>query len=74
MAYPVEQLPSREVGRVEDYVNDKLQTVADLDSLDSLLATLRGQHELQEQQVSVIFTMTTHSKHMQAISIGSTID
>ncbi|CAI6338823.1 unnamed protein product [Periconia digitata] len=37
--------------RVADYLDDKLQTVADLDSLDSLLATLHDQHSLLKQQL-----------------------
>jgi hypothetical protein len=37
--------------RVEDYLNDKLQTLADFDSLDTLLANLRVQQDLLKQQV-----------------------
>lgn len=37
--------------RVADYLDDKLQTVADLDSLDALLATLHDQHSLLKQQL-----------------------
>jgi hypothetical protein len=53
MARPISQLPSREIGRVEDYLNDKFQTISDLDNLDSLLANLREQHELQQKQVRI---------------------
>lgn len=36
--------------RAEDYLNDKLQTIADLDNLDSLLENVRNQHHLLTQQ------------------------
>lgn len=45
--------PSSPDGRVEDYMNDKLQTTADLESLDSLLDNVQKQHKLLEQQVCV---------------------
>ena len=38
-------------GRVEDYLNDKLQTYADLENLDSLLETVKEQQGLLSQQV-----------------------
>ena len=37
--------------RVEDYLNDKLQTFADLKNLDSLLKTVRNQQALLHKQV-----------------------
>ena len=37
--------------RVEDYLNDKLQTYADLDNLDSLLQNVKDQQALLKQQV-----------------------
>jgi hypothetical protein len=37
--------------RVQDYLNDKLQTTADLNSLDSLLLNIQQQHELLRVQV-----------------------
>lgn len=37
--------------RVEDYLNDKLQTLADFETLDTLLATLKSQQGLLQQQV-----------------------
>ena len=37
--------------RVEDYLNDKLQSVADLETLDSLLDNVKSQHELLQKQV-----------------------
>ncbi|KAI4122045.1 MAG: hypothetical protein LQ338_006030 [Usnochroma carphineum] len=38
--------------RVEDYLNDKLQTTADLENLDSILDNVREQQTLLEQQLS----------------------
>lgn len=37
--------------RIEDYLNDKLQTQTDLASIDSLLEDLQKQHSLLSQQV-----------------------
>lgn len=37
--------------RVGDYLDDKLQTLADLDSLDALLESVRNQHTLLRKQV-----------------------
>lgn len=45
------ELSSHERTRVEDYLNDKIQVSADLESLDSLLSSLRAQQELQRKQV-----------------------
>ena len=36
--------------RIEDYLNDKLQTSADLASIDTLLRDLGHQHDLLEKQ------------------------
>lgn len=44
-------LSSHERTRVEDYLNDKIQISGDFESLDSLLNSLRAQHELQRKQV-----------------------
>jgi hypothetical protein len=38
--------------RMEDYVNDKIQTATDLEDLDSLIASVETQHKLLEGQVS----------------------
>ena len=38
--------------RVEDYLNDKIQTAADLDQLDSLIHRVQEQQELLRKQVS----------------------
>jgi hypothetical protein len=38
--------------RVQDYLDDKLQSAADLDSLSSLLDNVREQQQLLKQQVS----------------------
>lgn len=48
---PPTSLSSHERTRVEDYLNDKVQVSADLESLDSLLSSLRAQQELQRKQV-----------------------
>jgi hypothetical protein len=53
MAAPITRLSSQEEARVEDYLTDKIQSSADLESLDSLLSNLRAQHELQQKQVWV---------------------
>ncbi|KAI9760861.1 MAG: hypothetical protein M1835_000086 [Candelina submexicana] len=37
--------------RVEDYLNDKLQTVADLENLDSLLLNVQNQQDLLKKQL-----------------------
>lgn len=37
--------------RVEDYLNDKIQTAADLDQLDNLLQQIHEQQSLLKQQV-----------------------
>jgi hypothetical protein len=37
--------------RVEDYLNDKLQTYTDLENLDTLLETVKQQQTLLRQQV-----------------------
>ena len=40
--------------RVEDFLNDKLQTIGDLDGLDVLLAGVLKQQTLLAQQVSAL--------------------
>lgn len=37
--------------RVQDYLDDKLQSSTDLESLDSLLASVRNQQDLLKKQV-----------------------
>ena len=37
---------------MNDYVNDKIQTAADLEDLESLIASVEIQHKLLEEQVS----------------------
>lgn len=37
--------------RVEDYLNDKLQTSADLENIDTLLENILQQHSLLKEQV-----------------------
>ena len=38
-------------GRIEDYLNDKVQNYADLENLDSLLENVRNQQNLLRDQV-----------------------
>ncbi|KAL3461266.1 TIP-1 family-domain-containing protein [Aspergillus heterothallicus] len=52
MATPVSTLSTDERIRVEDYLNDKIQTSTDFESLESLLSNLRAQHELQRKQLA----------------------
>lgn len=40
--------------RVEDYINDRIQTTDDLQTLDDILQSLREQQELQRQQVCLV--------------------
>jgi hypothetical protein len=47
--------------RIEDYLNDKLQTSADLDNLDSLLEDVRKQQDLLRKQVSLRLGPTHHT-------------
>lgn len=46
----MQQPEARDV-RVGDYLDDKLQTLADLESVDSLLAGVRDRHELLQKQL-----------------------
>ncbi|BCR85628.1 RINT-1 family protein [Aspergillus chevalieri] len=64
-------LSSHERTRVEDYLNDKIQVSGDFESLDSLLNSLRAQHELQRKQLAeaqeVLSIATTASNdHVEA--------
>ncbi|KAL3493798.1 TIP-1 family-domain-containing protein [Aspergillus germanicus] len=52
MATPTSTLSTDERVRVQDYLNDKIQTSTDFESLESLLSNLRIQHELQRKQLS----------------------
>ena len=58
MAYGPQDRRSTEIARsdgdvrVEDYLNDKIQAIADLASIDSLLADAQKQQSLLEQQAS----------------------
>lgn len=45
--------------RVEDYLNDKIQTHSDLENLDYLLDTVSKQQSLLEQQVSSRIRLST---------------
>ena len=52
-ASPSQRSEERDV-RVEDFLNDKLQTHADLENLDSLLENVREQQSLLKQQVCIL--------------------
>lgn len=47
--------------RVEDYLNDKLQTTADLDNLDPLLNNVQDQQNLLNEQVCFLNTLHSDS-------------
>lgn len=42
--------------RVEDYLDDRIQTVADLENVDDLLARVEEQQDLLKQQVYCLIT------------------
>ncbi len=48
---------SLRAARVEDYLNDKLQTTADLEGLDILLEDVQTQQDLLKQQVAHVRAM-----------------
>ena len=48
MANPIR---SKSRGTVNSFLNEKIRTASDLDSLDVLLHNLQNQQELQKQQV-----------------------
>ncbi|KAJ4384746.1 hypothetical protein N0V86_000348 [Didymella sp. IMI 355093] len=51
--------------RVHDFLDDKLQTAGDLDSLDELLATITAQHGLLKQQLGDAQRDLHDAKHHQ---------
>lgn len=51
--------------RVHDFLDDKLQTVGDLDSLDALLANITTQHGLLKQQLDDAQRHLHDAKHHQ---------
>ena len=52
-------------GRVHDFLDDKLQTAGDLDSLDALLANITTQHGLLKQQLDDAQRNLHDAKHTQ---------
>lgn len=62
MATVPSALSSHERTRVEDYLNDKIQVSGDFESLDSLLSSLRAQHDLQRKQVRTTTSFSFESK------------
>lgn len=55
MALPMAVPDSLDEGqtRIADYLDDKLQTLSDLSTLDALLANIHAQHGLLKQQVEL---------------------
>lgn len=53
MADPSARCQSLHAVKVEDYLGDKIQEIADLQNLDSLLVSLNEQQELQRKQVYI---------------------
>ena len=51
MAEPLHAVSTDLQIRIDDYLNDKLQTQADLDSLDSLLDDVKNRHNLLREQL-----------------------
>lgn len=47
--------------RAEDYLNDQLQTAADLEGLDGLIENVRKQQKLLEEQVCASFLKSSGS-------------
>ena len=56
---PASSLGEERAVRVEDYLNDKIQTHSDLENLDYLLDTVSKQQSLLEQQVSSRIRLST---------------
>lgn len=52
MSVAVTRLRTQDKARLEDFLNDKLQTPADLGNLDNLLESVKQQQQLLKQQVS----------------------
>ena len=62
MALARQQSIAPDDGRIEDYLNDKLQTDADLDSIDVLLNNVLEQQNLLQQQVLLsLFRGNSHA-------------
>lgn len=57
---PVSTSKEERIVRVEDYLNDKLQTSSDLDDLDSQLQNVLQKHALLKRQVVAIFLRNHH--------------
>lgn len=74
MAASSTTLSSQEYARVEDYLNDKLQSQSDLESLDSLLQTLRDQHELQRKQVCDRSSREKHKHCVKKTNISQLVE
>jgi len=61
--YPQEMAPAAQDTkdtRTIDFLNDKIQTVADLSTLENLLSSVKGQQELLRRQVAHNQKESTH--------------
>lgn len=56
--------------RVQDYLDDKLQSAADLESLDSLLDTVREQQELLKKQVGGLVECSISCRGITLCPVG----
>ena len=54
---PIPSTNDEQDGRIEDYLNDKVQTNDDLNSLDSLVANVVKQQTLLFEQVRILHSM-----------------
>lgn len=45
--------------RVDDYLNDKLQTASDIDTLDALLTDVQNRQALLKKQVSIYHNISS---------------
>ena len=58
--------------RVQDFLDDKLQSLADLETLDSLLSNVQNQHDLLRKQVR--FVICNHGLSTWSIRVWTISD